>query len=933
MRGKSRMQTVRKFYENLRKHIDVIDAMNINDSAVEYICSDSRKAAEKSIFVCISGFSSDGHDFALKAVENGASLIIAERPIDTETPQIIVKNSREAAAWSAKIIFNDPTEDFYLIGITGTNGKTSTAAITEKILRNAGHKTGLIGTLGYSIDGKKYNSERTTPDIVELNEIFDKMRNAGIEVVVMEVSSHALDLHRVTGLEFDSGIFTNLSREHLDFHKNMFEYKNAKFKLFKDFRLKNAIINSGDEAGKELSGLVACDKICLKPGDNLKILQTSAKSTDFIIENFSGETSGKFSVPLTGDYNAVNAASAISAAKIFDPELSVFDLNSFLLDINIPGRLEKVENYCGIHVFVDYAHTPDALENVLGCLAKVKKNRIITVFGAGGDRDKSKRPFMLDKALLYSDLTIVTSDNPRTENPNRIIADIIGDHDPEENFWINSDRRCAIYTALKSAVKDDIVLIAGKGHETYQEINGKKFRFDDREEAKKILNSRDDVLFEKAHVCQKLALPVDLLEIRFLLGDLSFLNSRQLFYVSTDSRILPENSFFVALKGDVFDGNNFVKDAISNPSVCCIASDCDIKSEQIVRVEDTTNAYQKIASKYRSLFTAKVIGVTGSFGKTTTKEILSNILSRKGNVLKSFRNENNQVGVPKTLFALSPSLDYLILEMGANKFGEIELLASASKPEIGIITSVGNVHTAFLRNKEGVFKEKSSLLKHVSEIAFVTGDFDKFYDAENVETVGFSLKSKHRVKIIESVSGETTFMLDDKIFTVNSPADFFALNASFAVKTAQYLKFTDEDIAEGLKLFSPEGNRMKIIEAGENIIIADCYNAGPESMKAGIEHWRNNYAGIKHVAVLGDMLELGEKSKYFHEEIGKFLTENERNNSISVGSESKYYNLKKHCRNVDELIENFKPESCPVVYFVKASRRIKLEKFIELLLR
>jgi murE/murF fusion protein len=929
MQGCSKMISINDFKNKLGQFIEIVESQNLNNTKISNIQTDSRKVNCESVFVCISGFTVDGHNFAEQVVEQGAKLLITEKLLEIDVAQIVVSNSREACAFSAKILFDNPTKGFLLIGITGTNGKTSTAVITENVLRNAGYKTGLIGTLGYSINGVDFKSERTTPDIIDLNRIFIRMRSEEIEVAVMEVSSHALDLHRVTGLEFDVGVFTNLSPEHLDFHKDMESYKKAKFKLFRNFNLKYAIINVGDDVGDELASNLDYEVKRVSLDENIKIIEKSLVTTTFEFN----ESNEKYKIPFIGNYNVLNAAMAISVAKYINPELTIDEVNKYISKSRIPGRLESVDNEYGIGVFVDYAHTPDALRNVLQSLSKIKEGRIITVFGAGGDRDKLKRPLMLSESLNYSDLTIVTTDNPRSEDPAKIILDIVSDFDPNDNFWINTDRSTAIKTAINLAKSGDIVLIAGKGHETYQEINGIKNHFDDREEARKSLSSLNFKSNDRAMVTQKLSIPIDLLQIQFILNDLNSPKSINIDYITTDSRNLPKDSLFVALKGEKFDGNKFVEAVTSEEKCYAITSNSDMRSEKTIYYPDTTKAYQKLASKYRSLFATDVVGITGSYGKTTTKEILFNILSQNGNVLKSYKNENNQIGVPKTIFALTPKTDYLILEMGTNHFGEIDAIAETGKPDIGIITSIGDVHLEFLVNKEGVFREKSALFKHVKKIGFANSEYKSFADLANVETVGFSDESNYKLIIKNELLNATEFELDGTAYSINSPISFYALNASLAIKTAQFLKLSDEQISKGLAVVIDQGDRMKVIKKDNFIIVADCYNAGPESMKAGIKYWQRNWLDYKHVAVIGDMLELGESSAELHKEIGEILTEQERLNSIAVGELSKYYNINKHFNNIDELLENFIPEQEKAVYFVKASHGIKLEKFVEKLLQ
>lgn len=452
---------------------------------------DSRKVREGYVFICIAGMEADGHDFAASAAANGAAAIVSQKPLDIDVPVIEVKDTLAEMAVLASRFYGAPEKKFKLVGITGTNGKTTVSYLIKQILESTGKKVGIIGTndilVGNEPVGIK-SSTPTTPNSLELHQIFAKMLKMGAEYVVMEVSSHALELHRVDGLHYDVAVFTNLTQDHLDYHKTMGNYFAAKKKLFD---ISDAgIVNCDDEYGAKLIGNIPCRTISVGTGvadfsaDNIEI---DAKGVRFNV----GVKGEKYAVSLgiSGMFSVYNALCAMAAAY----QLGI-DINAVCRGLKaasgVKGRLELVPTNTDYSVIIDYAHTPDGLENVLNAVNAFKKGKCIAVFGCGGDRDSTKRPIMGEIGTRLADLAIITSDNPRTENPDKIVADVaagvkIGD------YKIIVNRREAIKYALSIAGKDDIVLLAGKGQETYQIIGKEKRHFDEREIVNEILKSQN----------------------------------------------------------------------------------------------------------------------------------------------------------------------------------------------------------------------------------------------------------------------------------------------------------------------------------------------------------------------------------------------------------------------------------------------------------
>lgn len=461
------------------------------------IVYDSRKVQKNSVFVAIKGYKTDGHKFLQDAINKGAVAVVVEDDdsipdeliTHSKIAKILVNNSRIALAELSKGFYKDPTSKIKLIGITGTNGKTTSTFILKNILQSVGHKTGLVGTIANYVGDVKVDSKLTTPESNDLNRLFYDMIEAGCSHAIMEVSSHSLVLNRVYGLDFSAAIFSNITSDHLDFHNTFDEYLHAKKILFDGLGSNSfAIINSDDASGKEIVKDCKAKLISYGMSDNsdyqIKNINYDLTGTDFTITNKNVDY--KIHTTLIGTFNAYNAASAFATAHSLG-----IDANKIVEGIKsspqVPGRFEVLGNR-NKKVIVDYSHTADSLEKALQAVREIvkDKNQVVTVFGCGGDRDKTKRPVMGKVASDLSDKVFVTSDNPRTENPYEIIKDIIKGIS-KDNYEIEENREEAIKNAIQRSNDDAVILIAGKGHENYQEINGVRNHFSDQEIALKYL--------------------------------------------------------------------------------------------------------------------------------------------------------------------------------------------------------------------------------------------------------------------------------------------------------------------------------------------------------------------------------------------------------------------------------------------------------------
>ena len=467
----------------LLESIEILDTNVSLDTEIGGVFYDSRKVQPGGLFVAVTGFAADGNRFIPMALSKGAAVVVTARKPEGDVPYVLVENDRLALALIGTNLYGNPARSMTLIGVTGTNGKTSTTLLLKQVLeKTLGAKVGLIGTMSNLIGDEELPTERTTPESLELQELFAKMRDAGCTHVVMEVSSHALTLHRVGGVRFDVAAFTNLTEDHLDFHKTMDAYCDAKAELFA--RCDKAVINVDDNYAPRMLEKAECD-----------VLRTSAYDADLYAKDavlhaegvsFTAVCGGEkvaVQLPIPGKFTVYNALSVLGIARQLG--ISLADTAEALKTVQgVKGRMEVVptpgKDYS---VLIDYSHTPDALENVISSVQDFCQGRVITVFGCGGDRDPIKRPIMGEIGVKLSDIAVITSDNPRTEVPEKIIEDIVaGVKDEYGMYKVVCDRRAAIRYAMDIAEKDDIIILAGKGHETYQEINGVKYHLDEREE-------------------------------------------------------------------------------------------------------------------------------------------------------------------------------------------------------------------------------------------------------------------------------------------------------------------------------------------------------------------------------------------------------------------------------------------------------------------
>ena len=454
------------------------------ERSIKSVSYDTRTLEPGALFVALSGYKTDGHLYIREALEKGAAAVLCQQPPREEGPWLICPDTRAALAKVSANWFGHPARRLRLIAVTGTNGKTTTTYLMKEVLeRCAGAKVGLIGTNRNMIGAESFPAQRTTPESFDLQRLLRQMKDAGCTHVVMEVSSHALMLHRVDGLRFAAGIFTNLTADHLDFHGSMESYRDAKGRLFQQTDL--AVLNLDDEAGRHFANTVTCPVMTYSENKNeadltAKNIRLFPERVEF--EAVTLEDIRRVRLPIPGGFSIYNALGVLACAVGLGMTLGC--TAAALVHVKgVKGRIEVVPVPALFTVLIDYAHTPDALENILTTVRALAVNRVICVFGCGGDRDRSKRPVMGAIAAELADLVIVTGDNPRTEPPMAIIGDILaGMGESETPCVVEPDRRAAIRYALSQGGAGDVILLAGKGHETYQEIAGVRYHLDEREE-------------------------------------------------------------------------------------------------------------------------------------------------------------------------------------------------------------------------------------------------------------------------------------------------------------------------------------------------------------------------------------------------------------------------------------------------------------------
>ncbi len=694
----------------------------IGDGEVEVraVRDDSRKVAPGDVFVAVRGLTADGHGFAATAIERGAAALVVERELPGVTvPQVIVPVGARALGWLIGRVAGAPATRLTLVGITGTNGKTTSSYLIESLLAAAGLSTGVIGTVSYRWAGQTVDAPYTTPTPQVLHDTFAAMADAGCSHAVMEVSSAALSMERLAGVAFQVAAFSNLTQDHLDVHGSMEAYREAKQRLFRDHLAADgvAVVNVDDPAGAGMAAVATGRRVLrvsVRPDADAEIRVVSYSSTVDGIRARIATPRGELAItsrPLLGAYNVANIALVVGIGEALGLSHEVIARGIEAVP-GVPGRVERVANDAGLDLLVDYAHTPDALENVLAALRPLTRRRLICVFGCGGDRDPTKRPIMGAAVARLADLAVVTSDNPRTEEP-RAILDMILPAVPSP-FVVDPDRRAAIRAAVAEATPGDIVLIAGKGHEDYQILGTTKIHFDDREEAAAAAALRPT--FASAWVADATGGQAR--------GEA--VASR----VVIDSRAVAPGDLYVAIRGERFDGHAFIADAVARGAVAVMVErgrGGEAGAATVIEVDDTRTAIGVLGRAHRRRGAAanpdaRVVAVTGSAGKTTTKDLVRAALGHVAPTHAAVGSLNNETGVPLTLLGLRAHHRFAVIEMGMRGAGQIEYLADLVEPDVAVVVNAGSAHLELLGTTDAIADAKAEIWRRAPHAAIAPAD-------------------------------------------------------------------------------------------------------------------------------------------------------------------------------------------------------------------
>ena len=904
--------------------VDWLTAQGVSTSA--HLCLDSRAIQAGDVFFACSGLHSNGHEYIDQAIAAGAAAVVQDQAHAraTSVPTLEVENLSALLGAIGHEWYGRPSEQMTVIAVTGTNGKTSSVQWIAAMLNNSGVSCGTIGTLGVSLpDGTNLGGVLTTPDVLTMHRSLAAMHQAGANLVALEASSIGLEQGRLDAVAIDIAAFTNLSHDHLDYHQTLANYKAAKRLLFQWPRLRLAVINQDDAFGREL----------LTEAQAQRVLSYSMKdaSADLYADDVHTGADGQvfnlieahgtaqILTHLLGDHNVSNLL--LVAAVLLELGWPVAKIARLMATLGpVPGRLQIVKPLAvGEHrplplAVVDYAHTPDALEHALHSLrevAQVRQGKLWCVFGCGGDRDTAKRPLMGDIASRLADQVVVTTDNPRSESAQAIAEQILAGI-TTRHVHIELDRATAILHALWAAEPNDIVLIAGKGHETYQEIQGQRYVFDDTHWA------------------------------GFALTWLRHVS------ICTDTRRLQAGQLFVALQGEQFDGHDYVQMAKEKGAVAAIvARPVDVSLPQFV-LGDTQAVLTKVATLWRQRFAIPVVAVTGSNGKTTTKEMIAAIfaqwLGTDNTYLATEGNLNNQLGVPLSVLRLRPSHQAAVFELGMNHSGEIAPLAQVAAPTIALVNNAQREHQEYLHTVEAVAQENGSVITALPEQGVAVFPADDTYTplwqqlAGARQTLCFGLNEQAvvRAENIHADATVTRFRLvmgaDSAAVHLPVPGVHNLRNALAAAACAQAAGAPLAAIVTGLESFQAVAGRMQLKPLPNGMqLIDDSYNANPDSVRAAIDVLAQLKG--KKILVLGNMAEVGIHSGAVHSEVGAYAREQGIDVLLALGNDAQkaadaFGEGACGFESLDELIAQLL-QAMPAQIVVKGSRSTRMERVVE----
>jgi len=876
----------------LLKKIIKHSPIKISNTNIEGLSLDSRKIKKNYLFFAVRGTELNGEKYILDAINKGAKAVICSLKCkikNNKFPIIKVKNISEVITYACKTFYHEKPSN--IIAVTGTNGKSSVAEFYHQILTLQKIPVASIGTLGIKTKKKIKKTSLTTLDIISLHQELSKIKKLGIDNVILEASSHGLLQARLNGLDFKTAIFTNFSQDHLDYHKSMKNYLEAKLILFSKLLKENNNIVT-DNKIKEFPKL----KLIAK-NRKLNLLtigkeNSTIKIDSLINKNNFQQLSFKHNnkkytvkVPLIGFFQIKNLLMAILAA-----EHSGLNINTIVKNIKnikeVNGRLQLIRTLSNqAKIFIDYAHTPSALETSLKTLKEHYNIKPDVVFGCGGERDKKKRIIMAKVCEKYAEKIYITDDNPRNENPKLIRQMIISGFKKREDVQNIPLRQKAITQAAINSKPNGIILVAGKGHETIQIYKNKT------------LNSSDKAIIKKINI--KL--------LKYSKNNYNQILNAELVYKLTkkknikfegvliDSKQIKKKNLFIAIKGKKYDGHDFVIEALKNKANFCVVKKNikNINQNKLIKCSNTINFLNQLAGQKREFSKAKIIAVTGSSGKTTLKTLLGNLLANYGETYFSKNSYNNHFGVPLSLCNLENDHQYGVFEIGMNKSGEIRKLSNLIKPDIAVITNIGEAHIENFHNLNGVAKAKSEIIENINKDGFlILNKDDKYFKFLS------KIAKKRKIKVLSfGMSKSDAILVTKRAFNNSFLLHFKVLNKDVFLKVKNINSLTILNILSSLLVFSVLNLDLSKIKnltylfqsvegRGKAHIVSrykkkfhfidESYNANPSSVRNAIYNFTNiKKNNSKKYLLLGDMLELGKKSDAYHKNLSHFINESD----------------------------------------------------------
>ena len=863
---------------------------SLENLSIKGLATNSRDVKKGFIFFAIRGNKFNGENYINTAIKKGAVVIICARRCKFKSDKIYIIKTKKIRDYLSEI-----SSKFYqlkpknIFAVTGTNGKTSVADYFYQILNTNNIPVAYIGTLGIKYKGKLLKTNLTSPDTITLHKNLQILKKDKIDNVIIEASSHGLDQGRLKYVNIKAGIFTNLSQDHLDYHKTMNAYLEAKLILFKKLLPKKSYVIT-DSFIKQYRYL---KKISRKR--KLKLLDINKNINKNI----------KIPLSLIGSFQVKNLSMACLAAQLCN--LGDTRINNALKRIkDVEGRLELAKKYPNnIRIIIDYAHTPDALAKVIKSL-KGNNNKIISlVFGCGGERDLKKRPLMAKVAKLYCEKIYVTDDNPRKENPEEIRKTIIK-HLKGSNYFNIGNRAKAIKKAILNAVPNETILVAGKGHENYQDYGNKIITISDKEIIKKLKIKKNKVNKKKQNYL-------------FNSKMLNKIIKNNFFYkfdgLAIDSREIKKDNIFLTIKGKNNDGNKFISKAFKRGASFAVSDENNKKNRhKIIRVTNSINFLNRFANLKRENCSAQILAITGSAGKTSLKNMLSILLQQFGSTYASPKSFNNHLGVPISLSNLSTEHQFGVFEVGMSKKGEINILSKMIKPNLAIITNIAEAHIENFDNLKGIAKAKSEIIDNIENNGtIILNRDDRFFNYLNkkakskkikVITFGKSKKSDVYLIKVQKCNGMNQIFISVKGTTIKlkiNNLNIYNVLASLAV--LKEFKLDLSKIKKQFMSYEASDGRGKIhkIKRYKKFfnLIDESYNANPLSFKSAINSFSDmKKKNFKKYLLIGDMLELGKKSIIYHRGLARLINNSDIDKVFVKGEKTlfTYKSLKKEKR-------------------------------------